>query len=481
MSQTENLPHPGEDAPTHSAALQAANDRLLALRAEWVAGGWSLVAGKERVAGCRLPAADEERVAGCRLPVAGEDVPATGDGHRPLAPSTLADLVAALPPHLGWESDRLVASCWSLAAGGEAVAGRRSLAAGEELVVGRWSLAAGEEASVTGDGPPTTRDGPPATGHWQPVTNNQPPATSNQRPATIPLHPTVALALLREERVAEGRLWLLLRALDSEGRGWWARGEITAVLTDPASPTALCTPRYLRQLLAAGEGLFWRQDKQGKVWLRGQAKVAASLGLRRLNGRAVELPLSVLFQPIGELRAHLYASFHSGRGEEAGPISRETLRDLSGVSPRSQQSHEKRARVEARPCLAVGPAGTAVAVEEYAWQHGPAAFSFTDTRGRFGGPGQVHQARRLPNRYRGPHPTGGRARRLNRQLAGLCHQGDAGNGRCAERGERRYYGDGATAARGWAGQGGQTWVYWPAPQRTRGGLLLWQELAPGVG
>jgi hypothetical protein len=255
-------------------------------------------------------------------------------------------------------------------------------------------------------------------------------------------------------------------------------------LTDPASATALCTPRYLRQLLAAGEGLFWRQDKQGKVWLRGQAKVAASLGLRRLNGRAVELPLSVLFQPIGELRAHLYASFHSGRGEEAGPISRETLRDLSGVSPRSQQDYEKRARVEARPCLAVGLAATAVAVQEYAWQHGPAAFPFTDRRGRFGGPGQVHQARRLPNRYRGPHPVGGKPRRLNRQLAGLCHQGDAGNGRwrfeAAGGGEggQRYYPQGAAAARGWTGSGGRSWVYWPERGSRQRGVLLWHTLPP---
>ena len=168
MSQSET--------PPPSAALQAANERLLALREERV----------ERVAGCRLPVAGEERVAGCQLPVAGEETPATGDsppatGHRPLAPGhTLAELVAALPPHLGGESDRLVAGCWSLAAG-------------EEAVAGRWSLAAGEEASVTGDGPPTTRDGQQATGnrqqatgHRQQATGHRPPATSYQLPTTIP-------------------------------------------------------------------------------------------------------------------------------------------------------------------------------------------------------------------------------------------------------------------------------------------------------
>ena len=73
--------------------------------------------------------------------------------------------------------------------------------------------------------------------------------------------------------------------------------------------------------------MFWQQDEAGKacpepaerVWLCGQAKVAAALGLRHLRGKTVELPARLLFAPIGELRAHLYASFHSGRGAAAAP------------------------------------------------------------------------------------------------------------------------------------------------------------------
>ncbi|MBK7180759.1 MAG: hypothetical protein IPH82_26880 [Chloroflexi bacterium] len=397
---------------------------------------------------------------------------------RPADRSGLAGLVAALPPHLGWESTAVTAHLRQLST----INGQLLIAnGGEAATAGNLAQPEANDNSLPDQLLASAADGDGAADYRQP---------EGQRPSVITMHPSLALALLQQERVAEGRLWLLLRALDEHGRGWWQRREITAVLTGSAtavltgetSHPPLCTPRYLRQLLAQGEGLFWRQDEAGKVWLRGQAKVAADLGLRRLRGRAVSLPLDILYRPIGELRAHLYASFHSGRGAEAGPISRETLRDLSGASPRTQQTYERKARVRVQPCLAVGEPATAANLQEHAWQHGRAAFTFTDPLGQRGRPGRSYQARRLPNCYHGPHPTGSRPRRLNRQLAGLCHQGDAGNGRLdgwvnGRWAERRYYTAGATAVQGWTGGGGQTWVYWPERQRS-GGVLLWHALPP---
>lgn len=221
--------------------------------------------------------------------------------------------------------------------------------------------------------------------------------------------------------------------------------------------------------------------------------MAAGLGVTRLHGRAVLLPLPVLFQSIGQVRAHFYASLHSSRGEGAAPISRETLRALSGASPRAQQAYDRRARVQAQGCVAVGAAVTAVSdPQEHAWQHGRAAFTLTDTQGRHGRPGRAYQARRLPNRYVGPHALGQKPRRLNARLAVLCPQGDVGNGRLGhgQRGAvgedgregrweaRRYYADGAAAARGWSQAGGRSWAYWPGRLGRRGGVLVWYELPP---
>jgi hypothetical protein len=246
-------------------------------------------------------------------------------------------------------------------------------------------------------------------------------------------------------------------------------------------------------LLADGDGFFWEREGSDKVWLRGQAKVAAALGISRLHGRTVELPLSVLLGPIGDLRAHLYASFHSSRGgagasrevtsgelaseelapgELAPPISRAALRELSGAAPRTQQCYDARARVEVQPCLAIGGLATTSSSQTNAWQHGRAAFTFTDHRGKQGAAGRRYQAHRLPNRYVGPHPRRGKPKRLNRQLIDLCQQGYAGNGQPeSEPGTaaRRYYADGAAAGRVWLRQQGRVLVYWQRSEPTNAG------------
>ncbi|MCA9873037.1 MAG: hypothetical protein KC441_05265, partial [Anaerolineales bacterium] len=439
--------------PSPSPDLLAANERLLALRRALRRAG--------------SPDQPETDVPGVACPDAADAAPALVPcpSHDPL--STFID---SLPSHLGWESMAVTTHL------------RQTAKTGEQPPIGGLRSIVDEEAALVV---------PPLESEENQLSLPIPNSALATHHATLSLPPALGLALLQQGRVAEGRLWLLLRVYDTDDRGWWARAEMTAVFTEASSPACFCSPRYLRQLLARGEGLFWRQDAAGKVWLRSQAKVAAGLGLRRLPGRAAQLPTSVLLGPIGDLRAHLYAAFHSSRGEDAAPISRESLRDLSGASPRTQQAYEKRAKVRVQPCLAVGGvAGTATAssaaLQEDAWQHGRAAFTFHDRRGRHGRPGQTMPARRLPNRYAGPHPTGRRSRRLNRRLAGLCHQGDAGNGRggrCADdrrAAKRRYYPDGAAAARDWVRDGGQTWVYWPGRGAAGSGVGFWYSL-PGDG
>ncbi|MDV7395567.1 hypothetical protein RZS08_29535, partial [Arthrospira platensis SPKY1] len=44
--------------------------------------------------------------------------------------------------------------------------------------------------------------------------------TTGSPPAVVKLHPSVALGMLRAGQAAAGRLWLLLRCLDTQGRGW---------------------------------------------------------------------------------------------------------------------------------------------------------------------------------------------------------------------------------------------------------------------
>ena len=243
---------------------------------------------------------------------------------------------------------------------------------------------------------------------------------------------------MRRKKAAAGRVWLLLRAADVAGRGALDERAAARLLTGEGSPLRICGRRQLDNLLRAGEGLFWER-RAGVVWLRSAARVAAGLGVARLGGSPVAVPLSALTGSIGGVRAHLYASFHSGRQrtdlrtgrpQPRGPIARATLTELSAASPNSQRAYERRARVSRRTAVALGPLAGAVDEHEVAWRRGRALFHYRDIKGRHGRPGAVYLAWQLPNEYTGPHATlpRGRQKRLNRALADLFLDGMTGNG-----------------------------------------------------
>jgi hypothetical protein len=206
------------------------------------------------------------------------------------------------------------------------------------------------------------------TGCQSPIPNLQ---------SAIRLYPDIGLGMLRTELTAPGRLWLLFHHLDPQGRGVLRVDIIREQqLTRKTSSHYLCGKRQLRNLLRAGEGVFWTRDKR-HIWLRSAGRVAYGLGVGRLTGQPVALPLSALLSGIGEFRAHLYAAFHSGRakGGEAGmPIARDTLADLSGAAANSQRTYEARLRLRPQTNYAIGEVVTEQNKEERAWQQGQAIF-----------------------------------------------------------------------------------------------------------
>ncbi|WP_374686618.1 hypothetical protein [Promineifilum sp.] len=342
------------------------------------------------------------------------------------------------------------------------------------------------------------------------------------RPLLLKLFPDLALGILRTERAAAGRVWLLLRHLDEAGRGWLDVAEARAALTDKASPLRLCGWRRLRGLLAEGQGVFWTRDDRGRLWLHGPARVAAALGVGQLRHRPVGVPIAALLGGIGDARAQLYAAFHSGRarsasladGARAGgraaassgaPIARATLAELSGACPRSQVAYERRAGVAARGNVAIVERVAAGTEQERAWQRGRALFRLTDYRGQQGRPGAVYLAWRLPNGYGAARDhqqrPRGRQKRINRKLADLFTKGMTGNG--GRPIEKRYFAGAAAAwkraergpgagERGSRGAGGKEApsarcfsslhprtpaplpsLYWP-DGRTRRGIGVWR-------
>lgn len=275
----------------------------------------------------------------------------------------------------------------------------------------------------------------------------------------IRVYPDLALALLRNKIAAPGRIWLLLKHIDEEGRGWLERKDVDRFLAQEGSKYRVCGRRQLRKLLSAGDGIFWRRSG-GRIWLKSASKVAVTLNVRRLGGYPVSMPLNILLQGIGEVRAHLLGCYHSGHAGKDGlskPIARSTLKDISSLSPRTQQKYEHRAGIFRQVNFVVGGRVRSSDIENRAWRHGRALFIYTDRQGRFGSSGAVYTAWQLPNSYRGPHGIRpkGRQKSINREIADLFTKGITGNSTLLEddtrssfeRFSRRYFSNGQAAAK----------------------------------
>lgn len=273
-----------------------------------------------------------------------------------------------------------------------------------------------------------------------PPANLQP--STSQPASTLTIQPDLALALLHRRQSATGRLWLLLRHLDTTGCGWVRIEAAKAQLATADAPWRVCSWRQFRHLLQQGRGLFWQLDR-GRIWLRSAAHVAHDLGLQRLSSQPVAVPVTHLLAGIGAVRAHLYASFHSGR--RAQPIARATLTYLSGASHSTQRNYEARCGIRVQPAYALGGVDSQAHRQITAWQHGRAAFTFIDTTGRHGPRQAAYVAWRLPNTYQGIYPSLSKQsrKRLNRRLIDLAHNGTPGNNR--RRWPTRFFKQRATA------------------------------------
>lgn len=300
--------------------------------------------------------------------------------------------------------------------------------------------------------------------------------------------------MLKTGLAAPGRIWLLLRYLDQDGRGWLAVDQVRQQLGHKESALRVCGWRQLRNLLRQGQGIFWQRDKS-RIWLKSAARVAIALEVDRLRGRPVNVPLKALLEGIGQVRAHFYATFHSGRSFQSSrpgkkedgpdkPISRATLRTISHVPARTQRLYEQRAGVEVRSNMAIGERLTEKHLQERAWRHGRATFSFTDSKGTHGPAGGRYVAWRLPNSYLGPHALSpkGRMKKINHQLD-LVNSRAQGNelDRAGARQafDRLFQPNGREAGRAY-NRDQRRDIYWPTSRPTTAGRRLWRVL-PGRG
>lgn len=329
--------------------------------------------------------------------------------------TAVPDAIQALPDHLGWESDLVTRALR-----------RQPAPEPEPAPAPAFSL-------------------PPAP---IPIESESDALTAPAKCAVV-LYPSLSAAILKQDMEAPARVYFVLRSLDRLGRGWFTLEETRDLLAKKASPWRVVSRRQLHNLLAAGEGIFWQQEGGG-VWLRSLARVAAALGVYHLAGRAVSAPAAEFLGNVADVRAHLYASFISGRPHADMPIARETITAVTGVDERTQKAYEQRVKISATANFCIGQRLDAETAQDQAWRNrGKGAFELTDKKGRQGKPGEKYLAWQLPNSYQGKHETlpRGKQRRVNRELKVLLNQTAAGNSSVSADHPRRYYPNGGDAAK----------------------------------
>ncbi|MGB1251339.1 MAG: hypothetical protein ACPG8W_12030 [Candidatus Promineifilaceae bacterium] len=263
---------------------------------------------------------------------------------------------------------------------------------------------------------------PPVEASVQEVTNQVPPtslkpAETHDISREVRVLPSILLGMLREQQTATGRIWLICRHLDDQGRGWLSADALRDALCKKGESMRVCGWRRMRQILAAGDGIFWQRDTTGRIWLRSAEKVAAALHVKHLSGLAILLPVKVLTGRIHLVRAHFFAAYHSGR-RNSMPISRATLHSFSGVAERTQRKYDRVAKTTRKDNFAVGVQYSAELRQGHAYKRRYGGFIFTDRQGTQGKVGQKYFAWRLPNSYQGIHQTEshGRQKKINSQL-----------------------------------------------------------------
>lgn len=193
----------------------------------------------------------------------------------------------------------------------------------------------------------------------------------------------LGFAALREHDECSYRLWLLLRHLDTDGRGWVTTTDLAAFVAEHD----LWHPQSTWRHLKAGQGRWWWQWRD-MVFYAGLQRTCDRLDAYEYSN-PVLIPVEA-FRSIGKFRAALLASMFA---KKARTISLATLSRLTGRSRRTVASWAKRAKLDItenvmlsdRP--AEGPVDPDLARQGYrrAWIDG-----------------EWRLVRRLPNTYHAP-------------------------------------------------------------------------------
>ena len=213
------------------------------------------------------------------------------------------------------------------------------------------------------------------------------------------LHPILLGQLKNDGRETLALYWLIIKYIDKSKNeasdGWVTEGEFK----DFVKAHGLLNRRSANAIIRQLDGVLVDREN-GRLWHYSPEKVMKLNDYERAAGSPVDIPISRLTSGLPTFRATVHEAFLAGRpsGSSNSPISRETIRDITGASPESQRKYETITGIIATPAYAFLEAND---MQESAWATGKAHFIFTDYHNfKGGGKGKLYFCRTLPNTYK---------------------------------------------------------------------------------
>lgn len=242
--------------------------------------------------------------------------------------------------------------------------------------------------------------------------------TLPELPDFVRAYPSLLAAARRGGRAPQMRLYLLCRALDQAGAGLVGLDQVRRYFVGKDAPYRAFNARRLRQILAAGAGIFWERYTNDRLWLKSPGRIAAALGVGYLDGLPVAVPVWAIWGGQHEAAAAFYAAWHAGRGDDPNPIGRATLVKLTGAAASTQRTYDHTAEVQRQRNIAIVGDATKEGMQDAAWRFGPGVFKFRDHVGKMGRRGWVYAAASMPSTYHSKLDTlpRGRQRKANKLI-----------------------------------------------------------------
>ena len=223
--------------------------------------------------------------------------------------------------------------------------------------------------------------------------------TLPELPDYVRAYPSLLAAARKGRRGPHMRLYLLCKALDVAGSGVVALDQVRRYFVGQDAPYKAFGARRLRQILAEGRGVFWQRYTDDKLWLASPGRLAVALGVGRLDGAPVAVPVWAIWGGHHEAAAAFYSAWHAGRGDDPNPVGRAALVELTGAAASTQRTYDHTAEVQRQRNIAIVGDATKEGMQDAAWRFGRGVFKFRDHVGKMGRRGWVYAAASMPSTY----------------------------------------------------------------------------------